>query len=106
MTDQGTQLATVEPERRINSVAVVEQARQALSIATNPAEIMQIEATLNAVEHLMRKTGLYPLDEIRHVNEERMRARRHLGAALASFVRGTGPGRGKKVSPEEKSFLN
>jgi hypothetical protein len=88
MMDQGTQLATVAPEeRKINSVAVAEEARQALSTTTNPAEIMQIEARLDFVERLMRETGLYPLDEIRPINEMRMRARWRLGAALESVVK-------------------
>jgi hypothetical protein len=86
MIDQGTQLATVAPEeRKINPVAVTEQARQALSTTTNPVEIMQIEAKLDALERLMRETGFYPLDEIRPVNEMRMRARWRLGIALAAL---------------------
>jgi hypothetical protein len=35
----------------------------------------------------MRATGLYPIEEMRPVNEERMRARWCLGLALSSFVR-------------------
>jgi N6-adenosine-specific RNA methylase IME4 len=85
--DQGTQLATVAPEERkpINAVALVEEARFVLSTATNPAEILQIEAKLTAVEQLMRETGLYPLDEIRPINEMRMRARWMLGKLIAAM---------------------
>jgi N6-adenosine-specific RNA methylase IME4 len=88
MMDQGSQLATVAPEeRKINSVAVAEQAHRALMMTADPAEIMQIEAQLDAIERLMRETGFYPLDEIRPINEMRMRARWKLGAALESVVK-------------------
>jgi hypothetical protein len=85
MINEHTQLVTSAPERRINAVA--EKAHRALSITANPAEIMQIEAQLDLVERLMRETGFYPLDEIRPVNEARMRARWRLGAALESVVK-------------------
>jgi hypothetical protein len=87
MINEHTQLVTCAPERRINAVAVAEKAHRALSITANPAEIMQIEAQLDLVERLMRETGFYPLDEIRPVNEARMRARWRLGAALESVVK-------------------
>jgi N6-adenosine-specific RNA methylase IME4 len=87
MINEHTQLVTSAPERRINAVAVAEKAHRVLSITANPAEIMQIEAQLDLVERLMRETGFYPLDEIRPVNEARMRARWRLGAALESVVK-------------------
>ena len=87
MNDNTFMPAAVERGRTINPVALAEEARFALSTTTNPAEIMQIEAKLDAVERLMRETGLYPLAEIRLVNEERMRARWCLGAALESVVK-------------------
>ncbi|MFY9954148.1 hypothetical protein [Bradyrhizobium sp.] len=87
MSDNTFMPAAVERGRTINPVALAEEARFALSTTTNPAEIMQIEAKLDAVERLMRETGLYPLAEIRLVNEERMRARWCLGAALESVVK-------------------
>jgi hypothetical protein len=99
-----TQLSTAAQERKINPVTVAEEAHRALMAAVDPAEIIQIEAKLNTVEKLMRDTGLYPLEEIRPVNEERMRARWCLGIALMSFVRGTGRGRGKKVSASPTPF--
>lgn len=89
MSDNTFMPAAVERGRTINPVALAEEARFALSTTTNPAEIMQIEAKLDAVERLMRETGLYPLAEIRLVNEERMRARWCLGAALESVVNDT-----------------
>jgi len=87
MINEHTQLVTSAPERRINAVAVAEKAHRVLPITANPAEIMQIEAQLDLVERLMRETGFYPLDEIRPVNEARMRARWRLGAALESVVK-------------------
>jgi N6-adenosine-specific RNA methylase IME4 len=87
MTGDTFAVEAVERSRTINPVALAEEARSALSTTTNPAEIMQIEAKLDAVERLMRGTGLYPLAEIRLVNEERMRARWCLGAALESVVK-------------------
>lgn len=44
------------------------------------------------------------MDEIRPVNELRMRARWRLGQLLSKMERGTGPGRGKKMSQSETSF--
>jgi N6-adenosine-specific RNA methylase IME4 len=92
------------PVRKINAVVVADEARRALMATDDPVEIRKIEATLDAAETLMRATGLYPIDEMRPVNEERMRARWRLGQTLASFVRGTGPGRGKKMLIEPTSF--
>jgi|HubBroStandDraft_2_1064218.scaffolds.fasta_scaffold74165_2 hypothetical protein len=82
MMNEHTQLATVAPERRINPVTVAEDAHRALMEATDPAEIIKIEVSLDAVERCMRGTGLYPIEEMRPVSEARMRARWRLGAAL------------------------
>jgi hypothetical protein len=70
---------------------------RALDLATTPAEIRQVEAKLDAVERYMRETGLYDTEEIRPLNEARMRARWKLGRALAEMDRQQviGPGRGK-----------
>jgi hypothetical protein len=53
----------------------------------------------------MRRANLFETESIRPVNESRMRARWKLGQLLAIFERGTGPGRGKKVSHDAKSFM-
>jgi N6-adenosine-specific RNA methylase IME4 len=53
----------------------------------------------------MRESGLYTEDEIRPINELRMRARWKLGQLLAKIERNHGPGRGKKISRTEKSFM-
>jgi N6-adenosine-specific RNA methylase IME4 len=87
-TSPPTQLANTAPERRINPVVVVDEARRALMSTVDPAEIIRIEAKLDVVERLMRDTGLYPLEDIRPVNEERMRARWCLGLALESVAKG------------------
>jgi hypothetical protein len=52
----------------------------------------------------MRDTGLYTTEQIREVNELRMRARWRLGALLTSVERGAGPGRGKMIG-HRSSFL-
>jgi hypothetical protein len=52
----------------------------------------------------MRASGLYRVDQIRPVNELRMRARWKLGQILADVDRGHGPGRGKKVMSPSSSF--
>jgi hypothetical protein len=87
MMNEHTQLAPAAPERWINPVAVAEEARGALMKAVEPAEIIQIEAKLDAVECLMRDAGLYPLGEIRPITEARMRARWCLGLALESVAK-------------------
>jgi N6-adenosine-specific RNA methylase IME4 len=87
--EQALDAPLARPPRLINPVAVAAEAHQKLLATADPAEIRKIEATLDAAENLMRATGLYPLDEMRPVNEERMRARWCLGLALSSFVRGT-----------------
>jgi N6-adenosine-specific RNA methylase IME4 len=76
-------------QAKLNPVAVAREAHHALMATVDPAEIRNIEARLDAAENLMRATGLYPIEEMRPINEERMRARWCLGQALASFVRGT-----------------
>ena len=67
--------------------------------------MLEIEAKLESVEHYMRKAGLYKTDEIRPVNEARMRARWRLGQLLAEIERSAGPGRGKKKDDDHPSFL-
>jgi hypothetical protein len=59
---------------------------------------------LHSLEVAMSNAGLYTLEQIRQVNEHRMRARWQLGYLLGYLLRGTGPGRGKKMSPSETSF--
>jgi hypothetical protein len=52
----------------------------------------------------MRRSDLYRTKQIRPANEARFEARWQLGRLLAKIERGTGPGRGKKMSRAETSF--
>src|SRR5215831_15852377 len=78
---------------------------RALAQASDAAEVRQIESDLEKAESLMRTSGLYEVEEIRPVNELRMRARWKLGQVLAELERGHGPGRGKKAATGSPSFL-
>src|SRR4051812_26845138 len=44
-------------------------ARRRLELATEPEQVIQSEAQLEAIEGYMRATGLYSTEEIRPVNE-------------------------------------
>jgi len=77
------------PVRQINALT------RALDVATEPAEIVEIETKLEAIEKIMRRAGLYDTTEIRPVNEARMRAYWKLGRALAKVQRAKAGRRGK-----------
>ena len=67
--------------------------------------LLDLDAKLDAIEKYLKRSGYSAAtEEIRPVNELRMRARWFLGQALAKVERGTGPGRGKKVSQSGTSF--
>ncbi len=67
--------------KRVNALA------RKLADADDPADIVNLEAEIEAIWHLMRAAGLYDTAEIRPVNEMRMRARWKLGRALANEER-------------------
>ncbi len=73
-----------------NAVIHIDAARRELELATDPPAIMEVEAKLDAIENYMRQAGLYSTEEIRPVNETKMRARWMLGKALAKVERGQG----------------
>jgi hypothetical protein len=75
----------------------IARVKREIERASDPAEVLEIEARLTSIETYMRDAGLYTPDEIRPVNETRMRARWRLGQLLAMVERQrvTGPGRGK-----------
>jgi N6-adenosine-specific RNA methylase IME4 len=85
-------------------VVEIEFLTQALVSAADPSTVRQIEGQLERAEAMMRASGLYRIDEIRPVNELRMRARWKLGQLLAEIERGHGPGRGKKMLSSLTSF--
>ena len=94
----------VIPSRPPAPVIEIEGIQRALALATDPAEIKQINAQADAFEQYMHDCGLYSIEDMRPINELRMAARWKLGRALAQVERGAGPGRGKKVSGDQTSF--
>jgi hypothetical protein len=94
----------VVPELPPAPVIRVDDIRRALDAATDPAEIKEINAKLDAFEQYMHDCGLYSIEDMRPINETRMLARWKLGRALAMVERAAGPGRGKKVLTGSTSF--
>jgi len=81
---ESKQIATVAPQE----VSRFDEVRQSLEVATEPMEVRQIEIKLDAIEGVMRQSGLYQVEEIRPVNETKMRARWKLGRLLRVAKRG------------------
>ena len=96
----------VVPKRRPAPPIKIAPLQRALEAAVAPAEIKEIAAQLDAFESYMHDCGLYSIEDMRPINEARMRARWKLGRALSQFARrlGPGPGRGKKGVTELPSF--
>lgn len=78
------------PPRPPAPVIQTDDLQRALEIATDPAEIKDINAKLDAFEGYMHDCGLYSVEDMRPVNELRMRARWKLGGALAGVERNRG----------------
>jgi|GEM_PF-1282477 len=80
---------------------------EALERATEPGEIIEIGAQLDAFETYMHDCGLYSVEDMRPVNEVRMLARWKLGQALAKVERThvAGPGRGRSEAKTALSSL-
>ena len=60
----------------------------ALTEAATAEDVRRVESEIDAIEHLMKSSGLWDIEEIRPVNETRMRARWKLGRLLSEAVRG------------------
>src|SRR5258706_15059270 len=86
----------VIPPRPPAPVIQIDDMQRALELATTPAEIIEISAKLDAFEQYMHDCGLYSIEDMRPINETRMKARWKLGALLAETARQPGPGRGKE----------
>jgi hypothetical protein len=84
--------------------AAAKTVHTALVTADNPAEIVQIGAALDAIEDMMHAAGLYGLDEIVPVNQDRMFARWKLGRALEKIERSKGGRPGKNSRHHVESF--
>jgi hypothetical protein len=95
---------TVAAETK-KALAKVDEISRAIDAAKSPPDVIEIEAKLASIEQYMQAAGLYRTDEIRPVNEARMRARWKLGLLLAKEERGKAPGKGKMISSVGKSFL-
>ena len=94
----------VLPPRPPAPVIETADIKRALEAATDPVEIKEINAKLDAFEQYMHDCGLYSVEDMRPINETRMAARWKLGKALAAVERGNGPGRGQKMSGGQTSF--
>jgi N6-adenosine-specific RNA methylase IME4 len=76
----------------------------ALEAADTLEAVLTLDQQLDIIEQHMRDNGLYTADQLREVNELRMRARWKLGRLLGAVGRGTGPGRGRKIRQVVGSF--
>jgi N6-adenosine-specific RNA methylase IME4 len=97
----GSLTTTTQPRTMLRMVS---DGLRDLKKANDPAEVLEIERRLESIEHAMRATGLFKPEQVREANEGKIKARHKLGRLLAMFVRGTGPGRGKKMSSGWTSF--
>jgi hypothetical protein len=77
--------------------------QRGLAAATAPDEVLAIEKQLDPAEQYMNASGIYTADQIREVNELRMRARWKLGQLLARVERGQGLR--TSVQAGSKSFI-
>jgi hypothetical protein len=73
--------------------------------SNRPEEAVKIGAGIAGIEEMMRKSGLGEIEAIRPARELFLDSRWKLGRLLAKMARGAGPGRGKKISHPEKSFM-
>jgi N6-adenosine-specific RNA methylase IME4 len=85
----------VVPKRKPAPPIKIAPLQRALEAAVEPADIKEIAAQLDAFESYMHDCGLYSIEDMRPINEARMRARWKLGRALKAVERTAGPGRGK-----------
>jgi N6-adenosine-specific RNA methylase IME4 len=90
--------------RRGAPLIPVDDYLKTLATIDDPAEVIALEKTIELAEKHMHDSGLYSDDDIRRVNELRMRARWKLGRLLALVERGAGPGRGQKMIQAGSSF--
>ena len=77
----------VVPKRRPAPPIKIAPLQRALEAAVAPAEIKEIAAQLDAFESYMHDCGLYSIEDMRPINEARMRARWKLGRALKMVER-------------------
>jgi hypothetical protein len=88
----------------LSPLVQVNQISRALAEAISPPQVIEIEAKIAALENYMRDAGLYSTEEIRPVNEARMRARWRLGQLLAEIERGP-PGPTPKDKGGSRPYL-
>jgi N6-adenosine-specific RNA methylase IME4 len=80
----------IVPKRKPPPPIKIGPLQRALEAAQDPAEIKDIAAQLDAFETYMHDCGLYSIEDMRPINEARMRARWKLGRALAKVSRAQG----------------
>ena len=90
--------ALAHAPRRVNLSKILGDAEKAIAAAQVPEEAFGVDKQLHVLQTVMESAGLYSPDEIREVNEHRMRARWQLGTLLRNMAR-------DKPSQEEKPCL-
>src|SRR3954451_8561859 len=89
----------IAPPRSPAPPLKIDDISRALDLATDPAEIKEIGAKADAFEQYMHYCGLYDIQDIRPVNELRMKARWRLGKALRLVERARGNNQYASRSP-------
>ena len=90
MTRKRKPAQLIVPKRKPAPPIKIAPLQRALEAAQDPAEIKEIAAQLDAFETYMHDCGLYSIEDMRPINEARMRARWKLGRALAKLERAQG----------------
>jgi hypothetical protein len=84
---------------RRDVASIISNAEAALEAASTPEEVADVEKNLTAIEGPMQTAGFFTLEELRRINELRMRARWTLGRLLKTVERGTGLGAERCAPP-------
>jgi N6-adenosine-specific RNA methylase IME4 len=88
-----------------NVLAQVNRLRQVVHEADTAEKLVEACAMIDSLEDVLRRAGYEKSIEVmRPANETRFEARWRLGQMLVKMERGTGPGRGKKMSRAGTSF--
>jgi len=98
IASKGQAMTALVPRDRIDRLAI------ALSEAATAEDVRRVESEIDAIEHLMKSSGLWDIEEIRPVNETRMRARWKLGRLLSEAARGKPFPGSATMSPVETRF--
>lgn len=94
----GKTLVVAEPPKKLPPPINISEVSRALAKAELAEEVIDINDRIARAERIMIDSGMYREDEVREVNEYRMRARWKLGGILKKLDKQTviSPGRGGK----------